>query len=327
MEKRILGRTNREVSVVGMGAWQIGGAWGDVSEADAMATLNAAVDSGVTLIDTADVYGDGRSETFVGRLLKERSDADLFVATKMGRALEQTPENYSEANFRMWLEASRQRLGVDTIDLAQLHCPPTEVFKDDKTFDVLDSLVDEKLISNYGVSVETCEQALIAIARPNVASVQIIFNAFRQKPLDEVLPAAQAAGVGILARVPLASGLLSGKYTSDTKFSEDDHRNFNRNGEQFDVGETFAGVDFETGLQAVEELRPLVPVDATMAQWALRWVLDQPGVTTVIPGARNPDQANGNAAATELSGLNEDDLAAVRDVYDRLIRPQVHSRW
>jgi aryl-alcohol dehydrogenase-like predicted oxidoreductase len=325
MEKRTLGRTGRDVGVVGLGAWQLGADWGDVDEGDALAVLNSAVEGGVTFIDTADVYGDGRSERLVGRLLGDRDG--LTVATKMGRRVEQVPSAYNLDAFRAWNDRSRQNLGVDTIDLVQLHCPPTEVYSTDAVFDALDTMVEEKRIAAYGVSVETCAEALTAIARPNVASVQIILNLFRLKPLDEVLPAAQEAGVGIIARVPLASGLLSGRYDENTTFGADDHRNYNRQGEAFDVGETFSGVDFKTGLEAVKRLRPLVPEGATMAQFALRWIIDQPGVSVVIPGARNPGQVAGNVGAAELAPLSQDQLSAVRAVYDELIRPKVHDRW
>src|SRR5690606_1752676 len=311
MEQRVLGRTGRNVSVVGLGAWQLGADWGQVSEDDALATLAAAVDSGVTFIDTADVYGDGRSEQIVGRFVKERPG--LTVATKMGRRMDQVPDNYVMENFRAWNERSRRNLGVDTIDLVQLHCPPTPVYSTDAVFDALDTLVSEEKIAAYGVSVETCEEALTAIARPGVATVQIILNAFRLKPLERVLPAAREAGVGIIARVPLASGLLSGRYDENTTFAPDDHRTFNRQGEAFDVGETFSGVDFRTGLEAVRRLTPLVPEGATMAQFALRWILDQPGVSVVIPGARNPGQAAANASAAALPPLPEKTLQAVRD--------------
>ncbi|TDQ47195.1 aldo/keto reductase [Actinorugispora endophytica] len=325
METRELGRTSRNVGVVGFGAWQIGASWGEVSEDAALDALRAAVDGGVTFVDTADVYGDGRSERLVGRLLKERTG--LTVATKMGRRVEQTPEAYNPGNFRAWNDRSRANLGVDTIDLVQLHCPPTPVYSADAVFDDLDAMVEEGRIAAYGVSVETCAEALAAIARPNVATVQIILNAFRHKPLDEVLPAARAAGVGIIARVPLASGLLSGRFSASTEFAADDHRNFNRKGESFDVGETFSGVDYETGLAAVERVRELVPEGMTMAQFALRWILDQQGVSVVIPGARNAEQASGNAAAAAAAPLPAEAHAAVRAVYDDLIRPQVHHRW
>src|SRR3954447_26831121 len=325
MEQRMLGRTGRTVGVVGLGAWQLGGDWGSVSEDDALAVLHAAVDAGVTFIDTADVYGDGRSERLVGRLLAERPDGGLFVATKMGRRVEQQPELYNRENFRAWNDRSRENLGVETLDLVQLHCPPTPVYHDDAVFDALDEMVDEGRIANYGVSVETCEQALAAIARPHVASVQIILNAFRLKPLEQVLPAARAAGVGIIARVPLASGLLSGRYDEHTVFAADDHRNFNRHGESFDVGETFAGVPFEVGLAAVRELSDLLAPGQTMSQFALRWVIDQPGVSVVIPGARNPEQVRQTAAAAALPPLTDDQLAGAADVYDRLIREHVHA--
>ncbi|MEO3800376.1 aldo/keto reductase [Nonomuraea sp. B1E8] len=325
MEHRVLGRTGRQVGVVGLGAWQLGADWGEVSEEEARATLETAVDSGVTFIDTADVYGDGRSEQIVGRFIKDRPG--LTVATKMGRRVEQIPANYVMPNFRAWNDRSRRNLGVDTLDLVQLHCPPTPVYSADAVFDALDTLVAEKKIAAYGVSVETCEEALTAIARPGVATVQIILNAFRLKPLRRVLPAARAAGVGIIARVPLASGLLSGRYDEHTTFSPDDHRAFNRHGEAFDVGETFSGVDFATGLEAVRLLAPLVPPGASMAQFALRWILGQEGVSVVIPGARNPAQATANAAAADLPPLDAATLEAVRAVYDDLIRPQVHHRW
>ncbi|MEV0650145.1 aldo/keto reductase [Phytomonospora sp. NPDC050363] len=313
---------------VGFGAWQIGGSWGgDVPEDTALDALRAAVAAGTTFIDTADVYGDGRSERLVGRLLAEAGNTGLTVATKMGRRVEQTPEAYRLDNFRAWNDRSRANLGVDTIDLVQLHCPPTPVYATDAVFDALDTLVDEGRFAAYGVSVETCDEALAAIARPNVASVQIILNAFRHKPLAEVLPAAREAGVGIIARVPLASGLLSGRFSADTAFAADDHRNFNRHGEAFDVGETFSGVDYATGLQAVERIRALLPEGMTMARFALRWILDQPGVSVVIPGARNAEQAGANAAAATDEPLSAEVHAAVAEVYDELIRPLVHDRW
>jgi aryl-alcohol dehydrogenase-like predicted oxidoreductase len=327
MEQRVLGRTGRTVGVIGLGAWQLGADWGQVSEDDAFATLTAAVGAEVNFIDTADVYGDGRSERIIGRLLRERPDFGLTVATKMGRRVDQDPAHYHLDNFRAWTDRSRGNLGVETLDLVQLHCPPDAVYHSAVVFDALDTLVAEKRIAAYGVSVETCDQALAAIARPGVATVQIILNAFRLKPLEQVLPQAAAAGVGIIARVPLASGLLSGKYDAATTFGPDDHRSYNRHGEVFDVGETFSGVDFETGLEAVRRLRPLVPEGASIAQFALRWILDQPGVSVVIPGARNSAQAHANADAADLPPLSAETHAAVRDIYDELIRPQVHDRW
>ncbi|MCK2239298.1 MULTISPECIES: aldo/keto reductase [unclassified Crossiella] len=326
MEKRVLGRTGRQVGVVGLGAWQLGADWGEVEEDQALAVLDAAAAAGMTLIDTADVYGDGRSERLVGQFLKSHGDG-ITVATKMGRRVEQDPANYTLDNFRAWTDRSRTNLGVDTLDLVQLHCPPTAVFSADEVFDNLDTLVAEKRIAAYGVSVETRAEALTAIARPGVASVQIILNMLRLAPLAEVLPAAAAAGVGILARVPLASGLLSGRYNENTVFAPNDHRTYNRHGEAFDVGETFSGVDFGTGLAAVRRLAPLVPDSATMAQFALRWIIDQPGVSVVIPGARNAEQARGNAAAADLAPLSAETLATVRAVYDELIAPQVADRW
>lgn len=328
MESRTLGRTGRQVSAVGLGAWQIGADWGDVSTDEAMATLHAAVDSGVTFIDTADVYGDGRSERLVGRLLHERPEAGLTIATKMGRRADpHVPEEYNADNFRRWADRSRENLGMDTLHLVQLHCPPTPVFSSDEVYDALDALVEDNTMAAYGVSVETCDEALTAIARPHVASVQIILNCFRQKPLDEVLPAAREAGVGIIARVPLASGLLSGKYDESTTFAPDDHRAYNRSGEAFDVGETFAGVPFEVGVRAARELAAGLPGTGSTAQLALRWILDQEGVSTVIPGARNREQAHANAQAARLDPLGPDVHAHVRDVYDRLVAEHVHDRW
>lgn len=327
METRIFPRLGRDVGVIGLGAWQLGADWGQVSETDAREVLAAAVDAGVTFIDTADVYGDGRSEQLIGRFLREHGGAGLTVATKMGRRVVQEPEAYTLENFRAWTDRSRRNLGVERLDLVQLHCPPTAVFHSDAVFDALDTLVGEERVAAYGVSVETCAQALTAIARPGVASVQIILNALRHKPLAEVLPAAATAGVGIIARVPLASGLLSGRYDEQTSFPADDHRNFNRSGEAFDVGETFSGVDFATGLAAVRRLRPLVPDGATMAQFALRWVLDQPGVTVAIPGARSAAQARANVTAANLPPLTPTARAEIDAVYDELIRPQVHHRW
>jgi aryl-alcohol dehydrogenase-like predicted oxidoreductase len=325
VEKRSFQRMGRSVGVIGLGAWQLGADWGDVTEADAHATLRGAADGGVTFFDTADVYGDGRSEQIIGSFIKDHRD--ITVATKMGRRVPQEPSAYTPDNFRAWTDRSRANLGVETLDLVQLHTPPTPVYSTEAVYDALDTLVQEKRIAAYGVSVEKVDEALAAIEHPGLASVQIILNAFRLKPLERVLPAAAAAGVGIIARVPLASGLLSGRYDEHTTFAPDDHRTFNRHGEAFDVGETFSGVDFATGLEAVRRLRPLVPAGATMAQFALRWILDQPGVTVVIPGARNPEQAAGNVAAAGLAPLPEATHEAVKAVYDELIRPQVHDKW
>ena len=327
MQTRQLGRTGRQVSVVGLGCWQLGGDWGEVGDSDAMAVLHAAVDSGVTFLDTADVYGDGRSEALIGRLLADRPDAGLTVATKMGRRADpHVPHAFTLEAFRGWTDRSRRNLGVERLDLVQLHCPPTPVLSDDRVYDALDTLVDEGAIAAYGVSVETCDEALTAIARPNVATIQIILNAFRRKPLEQVLPAAEAAGVGIIARVPLASGLLSGKYDESTTFAAGDHRTYNRGGEAFDVGETFAGVPFEVGVRAARRVSELAaPLPA--AQVALRWILDQPGVSTVIPGARNESQVRGNVAAAALDPLSEQLLDDLRAVYDADIREHVHARW
>jgi aryl-alcohol dehydrogenase-like predicted oxidoreductase len=328
MESRQLGRTGRQVGVIGLGCWQIGAGWGQVSEQDALATLNAAVDAGVTFLDTADVYGDGRSEQLVGRVLRERNDAGLTVATKMGRRADpHVPEAFTGEAMRAWNDRSRRNLGVDTLDLVQLHCPPTPVYSLDEVFDELDAMVDEGRMKAYGVSVETCEEALTAIARPHVASVQIILNAFRRKPLEQVLPAAQAAGVGIIARVPLASGLLTGKYDESTTFAVDDHRSYNRAGESFDVGETFSGVPYEVGVAAAREVAALAPHGVTTAQLALRWIIDQPGVTVAIPGARTADQARGNAAAADVPPLDAHTLSALESIYDDMIRTYVHERW
>jgi aryl-alcohol dehydrogenase-like predicted oxidoreductase len=325
METREIKRLGRSVSVVGLGTWQLGADWGDVSADAAHHVLNAAVDAGVTFIDTADVYGDGRSETFCGELHKRHPD--LFIATKMGRRVDQVTENYNRDNFLAWNDRSRQKLDMETLDLVQLHCPPDGVYESDAVFDALDEMVADGRIRAYGVSVETCDQALAAIARPHVASVQIILNCFRLKPLEQVLPAAREAGVGIITRVPLASGLLSGRYDEHTEFDASDHRNFNRHGESFDVGETFAGVPYEVGVAAARELKELVDPGSTLAQFALRWVIDQPGVSTVIPGARNVDQVSQNVASAGLEPLRREQLDGVRDVYDRLISEHVHDRW
>ncbi|MFE7835727.1 aldo/keto reductase [Streptomyces sp. NPDC057474] len=327
MEERAFGRSDQHASVVGLGTWQLGADWGDVDDTEALAVLEAAAEAGVTFFDTADVYGDGRSEQTIATFLRSRPDLHVFIATKMGRRVDQIPENYVLDNFRAWNDRSRRNLGVDRLDLVQLHCPPTPVYSSDEVFDALDTLVAEERIAAYGVSVETCAEALTAIARPNVASVQIILNPFRMKPLLDVLPAAEKAGVAIIARVPLASGLLSGKYTKDTVFAENDHRTYNRHGESFDQGETFSGVDYATGVEAAVEFAALAPNGFTPAQLALRWIIQLPGVTTVIPGARTPDQARANAAAAALPPLSDETLTAIRDLYDRRIKEQVQGRW
>jgi aryl-alcohol dehydrogenase-like predicted oxidoreductase len=330
MEERVLGRTERPVSVIGLGTWQLGADWGEVSETAALEVLGAAVESGVTFFDTADVYGDGRSEQLIGRFRDENPELPIMIATKMGRRVDQVPANFTLQNFRAWTDRSRHNLGMDRLDLVQLHCPPTAVYSQDQIYDALDTLVGDGVIANYGVSVETCDEALTAMSRRGTATVQLIFNAFRLKPLEAVLPAAITNGVGIIARVPLASGLLSGAYTTSTTFAENDHRNFNRAGQAFDVGETFSGVDYETGIRAAQEFADLVaklPFQATPAQAALAWVAQQPGVTTVIPGARTVAQAKANAAAGELPPLGEEFMGGVRALYDRELRAEIQDRW
>jgi aryl-alcohol dehydrogenase-like predicted oxidoreductase len=329
MDTRILGRTGRSVSAIGLGTWQLGADWGDIDDSQARAVLDASFEAGVTMYDTADVYGDGRSEQRIGAWLADRGlRGQVVVATKIGRRVPLEPQHYTLENFRAWIDRSRANLGTDTLDLVQLHCPPEPVFHADEVFDALDTLVAEQAIAAYGVSVETSGQALTSIARPGVASVQIVLNAFRLKPLDAVLPAAGDAGVGIIARVPLASGLLSGRYDHDTTFPADDHRSYNRDGSSFDIGETFAGVDFDEGVEAAREFsalareRGLEPAAA-----ALAWLAQLPGVSTVIPGARNVAQAQGNAAAGAVAPLGPEFTEAVRDLYDRRIRASVHDRW
>jgi aryl-alcohol dehydrogenase-like predicted oxidoreductase len=329
VRNRVFGRMGLEVSEVGFGAWQIGADWGDVADEDALATLHAAADAGVTFFDTADVYGDGRSERLVGRFARDRAEdgVPIAVATKMGRRAEQIVASYSPDNFRAWNDRSRENLGVDTLELVQLHCPPTDLYYRPDVFEDLEAMVAEGRIAAYGVSVERVEEGLKALEYPGVATVQIVFNAFRQRPAALFLREAARRGVGVIARVPLASGLLTGRYTRETSFAPDDHRSFNRHGERFDVGETFAGVPFDVGLEAVEELLPLVPDGATPAQFALRWILMHDGVSTVIPGARSPEQARANAAASDLAALDEDTRARVAEIYERRIAPYVQQRW
>jgi aryl-alcohol dehydrogenase-like predicted oxidoreductase len=329
MDTRTLGRTGRPVSIIGLGTWQLGADWGAVDDDAARAVLDASFAAGVTMYDTADVYGNGRSEQRIASWLDDRAlRGQVFVATKMGRRLPQETANYSMANFRAWTDRSRANLKVDTLDLVQLHCPPDGVYASDAVFDALDTLVAEQAIAAYGVSVETVDQALAAIARPGVATVQIILNAFRLKPLDAVLPAALESHVGIIARVPLASGLLSGRYDHDTTFAADDHRSYNRDGSSFDVGETFSGVDFDEGVEAAREFSALAREHGLEpARAALAWVAQLPGVSTVIPGARTVAQAQGNAAAGSVAPLGDAFTAAVRELYDRRIRATVHDRW
>ncbi|MBB4228417.1 aldo/keto reductase [Rhizobium mongolense] len=328
MKQHSFGRMPFSVTNVGFGAWQIGGSWGDVSEADGRAALNAALDAGITFIDTADVYGDGRSEKIVADVLKNRGGTRPMVATKAGRRLNpHVAGGYTKANLEGFIDRSLKNLQVDSLDLVQLHCPPTEVLYRSQAFDGLNELQKAGKIKGYGVSVSTVEEGLKAIEFPGVESIQIIYNIFRQRPDRLFFQEARRRNVAVIARVPLASGLLSGKITRDTKFASDDHRNFNRHGEAFDVGETFAGVPFEVGLQAVEEVRKLVPQGATMAAFALRWILMNDAVTVVIPGARNAEQARANASAANLAPLSHDVMDATREIYERLIAPHVHQRW
>jgi aryl-alcohol dehydrogenase-like predicted oxidoreductase len=324
---RRFGRTGWQISEVSFGAWAIGGAWGHVSEADALDALHAAIDQGVNFIDTADAYGDGRSERLIAKVLKERSE-QVHVVTKAGRRLDpHVAEGYNRQNLTAFVERSLQNLQVETLDLVQLHCPPTEVYYRPEVFGVLDDLVQAGKLKYYGVSVEKVEEAIKAIEYPNLQSVQIIFNIFRHRPAELFFELAKQRQVGILARVPLASGLLTGKMTRQTTFPADDHRNYNRAGQSFDVGETFSGVDYETGLEAVDQLRPLVPEGVTMAQFALRWILMFDAVSCVIPGAKNRQQAIDNARAANLPPLSDDVMAKIRAIYDEKIRSQVHQRW
>jgi aryl-alcohol dehydrogenase-like predicted oxidoreductase len=328
MEHRQLGQTDMKVSAISFGAWAIGGTWGPVDDEQSLRALHAAVDAGVNFIDTADVYGDGRSERLVARLCRERRGERIYVATKAGRRLPvQTPEGYSRENLNAWIERSLRNLGTDAIDLLQLHCPHPQVYDTPEVFGVLDDLVDAGKIRYYGISVETVEEALRGIRQTDVQTVQIIFNVLRQKPAEEFFPAAKARRVGVLARVPLASGLLTGKLTASSRFAPDDHRSFNRNGEAFDKGETFSGVPYEVGLEVVERLRPLVPPGATLAQLALRWILMFQAVSCAIPGAKTEEQARANASASDLAPLPRETMAALRALYDEKVRALVHASW
>lgn len=328
MRSRPFGRTGRNTSDIGFGAWAIGAAWGEVNDEEALAALHTALDTGVTFIDTADVYGDGHSEKLIARVVKERGGARPFIATKAGRRLpKQTVAGYSAENLTNYIDRSLKNLETDALDLVQLHCPPTDLYYHPEVFERLDRLVEQGKIRNYGVSVERVEEALKAIEYPGVVSVQIIFNAFRQRPIEHFFKQAQERNVAIIARVPLASGLLSGKFKHDTKFEANDHRLFNRNGEAFDVGETFSGVPYEVGLDAVERIRPLVSGDTTMAKFALRWILMFDAVTVAIPGARNPAQARSNAEAADLPAISESAMREIKSIYDTSIRQYVHQRW
>lgn len=328
MQQRKLGRTGASVSEIGFGAWAIGGAWGDVTMEDAKAALHAALDAGCGFIDTADVYGDGRSEQIIAEVLAERGGARPFVATKAGRRL--TPhaaEGYTKANLTEFVERSLRNLRTDCLDLVQLHCPPPAVYYRPEVFAAMDALVAEGKVRHYGVSVEKVEEALKAIEYPNVATVQIIYNIFRQRPSTLFFAEAKRRDVGVIVRVPLASGLLTGKMDASTAFAADDHRAFNRNGEAFDKGETFAGVPYPLALEAVEHIRKLVPGNASMAQFALRWILMEEGVSTVIPGARNARQAAANAEAAQLAPISQEVMADVRALYREMIAPHVHHLW
>ena len=328
MQYRRLGTTDMTVSTISFGAWAIGGTWGPVDDEQSMRALHAAVDAGTNFVDTADVYGDGRSERLVARLRRERKGERIFVATKAGRRLpKQTPEGYSRENLTSWVERSLRNLETEAVDLLQLHCPHPKVYDVPEVFGILDELVAAGKVRYYGISVETVDEALRGIAHPNVQTVQIIFNMLRLKPAEEFFGRAQARRVGILARVPLASGLLTGKLSAASTFATDDHRRFNRNGEAFDKGETFSGVPYEVGLEVVDRLKALVPAGATLAQLALRWILEWDAVTCAIPGAKTEEQARANAAAADLPAPPPSTMAAVRAVYDEALRPLVHSSW
>ena len=327
MQYRTLGRTGCKVSAISFGAWAIGGTWGKVKDSESLAALHKAIDLGVNFIDTADVYGDGRSERLIGQVLKDRTE-EIIVATKAGRRLDpHTASGYNRANLTAFIERSLKNLDVETLDLVQLHCPPTEVYYMPEVFRILDDLVQQGKMRHYGVSVEKVEEAIKAIEFPNVKTVQIIFNIFRQRPADLFFKLAKQKQIGILARVPLSSGMLTGKMKPNTEFEADDHREFNREGEAFDKGETFSGVDYDLSLQAVEELRPLVPEGWTMAQFALRWILMHEAVSCAIPGAKRPSQAEDNAAAADLPPISNETMADIQQIYDRLIKPNVHQLW
>lgn len=328
MRDRIFGRTGRSVREIGFGAWAIGDAWGQVNDDEAIAALHAALDAGVDFIDTADVYGDGHSERLIARMLKSRGGERPFVATKIGRRLpQQTVAGYSADNLTAFIDRNLKNLQTDTLDLVQLHCPPTDLYYHPEVFERMERLVSQGKVRHYGVSVERVEEALKAIEYPGVVSVQIVFNLFRMRPAELFFRQAQERNVAVIARVPLASGLLSGKFSRETRFESNDHRLFNRNGEAFDVGETFSGVPYDVGLAAVERIRPLVSGDATMAQLALRWILMHEAITVVIPGARNPLQALANVAAAGLPPLSDEVMDGIARIYVEDIKPHVHQRW
>lgn len=327
MKYRDLGKTGMKISEVSFGAWAIGADWGTVEDKDSLAALHKAVDLGINFIDTADVYGMGHSEQLVAQLRKERSE-QLYVATKAGRKLDpHVAEKYTPQNIRSFIQESLKNLKVDALDLLQLHCPPREVYYTPELFDALDGMVKEGLIKNYGVSVEKVEEALKAIEFPGVKTVQIIFNMFRQRPAELFFREAKARRIGVIVRVPLASGLLTGKMTRDTSFEKDDHRNYNREGAAFDRGETFAGVNYEKGLQAVDELKRILPKDFTMAQFALKWILMHDAVSCTIPGAKRPSQVEDNCRASDLPDLSKQVLDGVREIYEKYVKADVHYRW
>lgn len=327
MQYRSLGRTGFKVSTVSVGCWAIGGSWGKVNDDESLAALHRALDLGVNFFDTADVYGDGHSERLIARLRKERSEP-FYVATKAGRRLSpHDAAGYNRENLTRFVERSLQNLGVESLDLLQLHCPPTDVYYQPETFGVLDELVEAGKLRHYGVSVERVEEGLKALEYPNVQSIQVIYNIFRQRPAELLFRESERRKVGILARVPLASGLLTGKLTPTRRFEADDHRAFNRHGEAFDRGETFSGVDYELGLEVVEALRPLVPRGVTLAQWALRWILMDSAVTCAIPGVRRTSQVEDNLAAAELEAPSPEILRKVRKLYEERIGPKVHQLW
>lgn len=327
MNYRLLGRTGMKVSEVSFGAWAIGSSWGKVDDRESLAALHKAVDLGVNFIDTADVYGMGRSEKLIGRLLRERRET-IYVATKAGRRLDpHTAERYTPVAIRKFVEDSLKNLRVDSIDLLQLHCPPPQVYYEPDLFDALDAMVKAGKLKNYGVSVEKVEEALKAIEYPGVRTVQIIYNIFRQRPADLFFREAKSRWVGIIARVPLASGLLTGRMTRSTRFSSDDHRSFNRKGQAFDRGETFAGVDYAGGLQAVEEIKEIKPVGMSMSQFALRWILMSDAISCVIPGAKKPEQVEENCRAADTPRLSRKVMRQVREIYETHVRESVHQRW
>lgn len=327
MKSRTFGPNKIPVSEIGLGAWQLGADWGDVEESTALAILKSAVDSGVTFFDTADVYGAGRSETIIGKFLKDCSQ-DIFVATKLGRFPEPgLPDNISETNFKTFVEASIKRLGVEALDVTQLHCIPTHFMEQGDVFEWLRALQKEGKIKHFGASVESMDEALLCMKQEGLASLQIIFNIFRQKPIDTIFETAKEKNIALIIRLPLASGLLGGKYTKETTFAENDHRNYNRDGQMFNVGETFAGLKFDQGLEAVEAMRPLVPNDMNMAQMALRWILDHDAVTTIIPGARSPEQAKTNAIASDLTPLSNEVHQKLKQIYEKKVKPNIRGPY